>query len=92
MKRTLVALSLAVLAAPVFAVEVSAPYEQAQVDRVLPNVTQKSDRASTGSTQKEGNNPWANDWNFIAPSMSPDVLGQPGGQAAVRPFRLNGGT
>jgi hypothetical protein len=69
MKRILVALSLAVLAAPVFAVEVSAPYEQAQVDRILPNVTQKGDRASSGSSQKEGSNPWANDWNFIAPSL-----------------------
>jgi hypothetical protein len=69
MKRILAALSLAVLAAPVFAVEVSAPYEQAQVDRILPNVTTKSDRANSGSTQKEGSNPWANDWNFIAPSL-----------------------
>ena len=69
MKRLLVALSLAVLAVPAFAVETSAPYEQTQVDRILPNVTQKADRASSGSTQKEGTNPWANDWNFIAPSM-----------------------
>ena len=69
MKRTLVALSLAVLAIPAFAVETSAPYEQSQVDRVLPNVTQKVDRASSGSTQKEGNSPWASDWNFIAPSL-----------------------
>jgi hypothetical protein len=69
MKRTLVALSFAVLAVPAFAVEPSAPYEQSQADRVLPNVTQNSERASTGSTQKEGNNPWANDWNFIAPSL-----------------------
>ena len=69
MKRILVALSFAVLAVPALAVETSAPYEQNQVDRVLPNVTQKSERASTGSTQKEGSNPWANDWNFIAPSL-----------------------
>ena len=69
MKRILVAASLAVLAIPAFAVERSAPYEQSQVDRVLPNVTQKSERANSGSTQKEGNSPWANDWNFIAPSM-----------------------
>jgi hypothetical protein len=66
MKRTLVALSFAVLAIPAFAVETSAPYEQSQVDRVLP---QTSERASSGSTQKEGSNPWANDWNFIAPSL-----------------------
>ena len=69
MKRLLAALSLAVLAVPAFAVEVSAPYEQAQVDRALPTVTQNGDRASSGSTQKEGSNPWANDWNFIAPSL-----------------------
>jgi hypothetical protein len=69
MKRTLVALSFAVLAVPAFAVETSAPYEQTQVDRVLPNVTQKGDRASSGSSQKEGSNPWASDWNFIAPSL-----------------------
>jgi hypothetical protein len=68
MKRLLVALSLAVLAAPVFAVEVSAPYEQAQVDRALPNIQTGSARASTGSTQTEAN-PWANDWNFIAPAL-----------------------
>jgi hypothetical protein len=32
-------------------------------------VTTKSERATSGSTQKEGSNPWANDWNFIAPSL-----------------------
>jgi hypothetical protein len=69
MKRILVALSFAALAIPAFAVEISAPYEQAQVDRILPNVTTKSERATSGSTQKEGSNPWANDWNFIAPSL-----------------------
>jgi predicted membrane chloride channel (bestrophin family) len=69
MKRILVAVSFAVLAVPAFAAEISAPYEQNQVDRALPNVTQKGERASTGSTQKEGTNPWANDWNFIAPSL-----------------------
>jgi hypothetical protein len=69
MKRTLVALSLAVLAVPAFAIETSAPYEQTQVDRVFPTATQNSERASSGSSQKEGNNPWANDWNFIAPSL-----------------------
>jgi hypothetical protein len=69
MKRTLVAFSFAVLAIPAFAVETSAPYEQSQVDRVLPSVTQNSERASSGSTQKEGNNPWASDWNFVAPSL-----------------------
>ena len=68
MKRILLAASLAVLAAPVFAAEVSAPYEQAQVDRILPNVQTRTNGASAGATQTEAN-PWANDWNFIAPSL-----------------------
>ena len=66
MKRILAALSLAVLAAPAFAVEVSAPYEQSQVDRTLPNLPQRS--ASSASTRTEGN-VWANDYNFIAPAQ-----------------------
>jgi hypothetical protein len=64
MKRILVALSLAVLVAPAFAVEISAPYEQAQVDRQLPNLPQRS----SASTQAEGN-VWSNDYNFIAPAL-----------------------
>ena len=60
MKRILVALSLAALVAPAFAVEISAPYEETQADRQLPNVPQRS------STQTQGN-VWANDYNFIAP-------------------------
>jgi hypothetical protein len=62
MKRILVALSLAVLAAPAFAVEISAPYEQSQVDRALPNLPGRS------ATQTE-TNVWANDYNFIAPAQ-----------------------
>jgi hypothetical protein len=65
MKRTLVAVSLAVLAAPVFAVEISAPYEQAQVDRVVPNVQTPASSSSTRTQE----NPWANDYNFIAPAL-----------------------
>ena len=65
MKRILVALSLAVLAAPVFAAEISAPYEQAQVDRQLPNIP---DRSNSASTRTQGN-AWANDYNFIAPAQ-----------------------
>jgi hypothetical protein len=38
MKRIIVALSLAVLAAPAFAVDIGAPYSQLDVDRTLPNV------------------------------------------------------
>jgi hypothetical protein len=68
MKRILVAASLAVLAAPMFAVEISAPYEQAQVDRVLPSVEKQADRASKGVSRTQAN-PWANDYNFIAPAL-----------------------
>jgi hypothetical protein len=62
MKRTLVALAIAALAAPAFAAEITAPYEQTQVDRTLPNVPEHKGQASTES------NPWANDFNFIAPA------------------------
>ena len=67
MKRILAAVSLAVLAVPAFAVEASAPYEQAQVDRILPNIAERTERASTGSTATQVN-PFANDHNFIAPA------------------------
>jgi opacity protein-like surface antigen len=69
MKRILVAVSLAALAVPAFAAEVSAPYEQAQIDRQLPDV-QRSERASDKSTSaKTQGNVWANDYNFIAPAL-----------------------
>jgi hypothetical protein len=68
MKRILVALSFAAFAAPVFAAEISAPYEQVQVDRAVPSIQSGSNGASTGSTKTEAN-PWANDWNFIAPAQ-----------------------
>ena len=63
MKRILVALSLAALAAPVFAAEISAPYEQSQVDRVLPNLQERSTSTKTEASV------WANDYNFIAPAQ-----------------------
>jgi hypothetical protein len=66
MKRILVAVSFAVLAAPAFAVETSAPYDQSQIDRALP--TFQDSRASSGSTRTEGH-VWANDYNFIAPAQ-----------------------
>jgi len=71
MKRTLAAISFAVLAIPAFAVEVSAPYEDTQNDRVLPNIVIKGERSSNSSnTQgKSQSNPWANDYNFIAPAL-----------------------
>jgi hypothetical protein len=64
MKRIIAAVSLAVLAAPVFAAEIAAPFEQTQFDRVLTNVEQ---RASAGSTGEAG--VWAHDYNFIAPAQ-----------------------
>jgi hypothetical protein len=68
MKRILVALSLTVLAAPAFAVDISAPYEQSQIDRTLPNVKHRSERATSASTKTEGK-VWASDYNFIAPAQ-----------------------
>jgi hypothetical protein len=67
MKRIIAAVSFAVLAAPVFAAEVSAPFEQDQLDRVLPNIETRAGDASTGSTAKT--DPWAQDYNFIAPAQ-----------------------
>jgi hypothetical protein len=67
MKRLIAAVSFAVLAAPVLAAEVSAPFEQTQFDRVLPNVQERNaERASAGATGA-AENVWANDHNFIAP-------------------------
>ena len=67
MKRIIVALSLAALAAPVFAAEKSAPYEQTQFDRAVSNTQAPADRASAGSS-KQGS-VWADDYNFIAPAQ-----------------------
>jgi hypothetical protein len=67
MKRIIAAVSFAVLAAPVFAAEVSAPFEQTQFDRGLTNVEQRAGDASVGSTGKA--DVWAHDYNFIAPAQ-----------------------
>jgi hypothetical protein len=64
MKRILAAISLALLAAPAVALDVSAPYEQTQIDRQLPNL---DSGASAGSTRAEAG-VWADDHNFIAPA------------------------
>jgi hypothetical protein len=64
MKRILAAVSFAVLALPAFAVQVSAPYEDSQNDRVLSNVQTRGDSKASNSQS----NPWANDYNFIAPA------------------------
>ena len=70
MKRILAAVSFAVLATPAFAVQVSAPYEDIQNDRALPNV-QTGERGTTSHSKSNSTeaNPWANDYNFIAPSL-----------------------
>jgi hypothetical protein len=67
MKRILVAVSFAALAAPVFAVEVSAPFEQTQFDRGLSTSQEQTGRASAGSTKADASI-WADDYNFIAPA------------------------
>lgn len=69
MKRIIAAVSLAVLAAPVAAAEVSAPFEQTQFDRALPLAPEgNADRASAGATSAS-ENVWAHDFNFIAPAQ-----------------------
>jgi len=69
MKRIIAAVSFAVLAAPVLAAEVSAPFEQTQFDRTLPILLEKdADRASAGATS-EKKDVWAEDYNFIAPAQ-----------------------
>jgi len=67
MKRILAAVSFAVLATPAFAVQISAPYEDAQNDRALPNVQTTGERSKASNSTEA--NPWANDYNFIAPSL-----------------------
>ena len=67
MKRIIAAVSFAVLATPAFSAELSAPFEQNNLDRVLPNIEVRADDASTGSTAKT--DPWAQDYNFIAPAQ-----------------------
>ena len=66
MKRILAAVSFAVLAAPVYAVELGAPFEQNQLDRGVQN-TQSGDASTGASSTKD--NVWADDYNFIAPAQ-----------------------
>jgi hypothetical protein len=66
MKRLIAAVSLAVLAAPVYAAETSAPFEQTQFDRGLVNSQEQGGYAAGGSTASS--NAWAQDHNFIAPA------------------------
>ena len=67
MKRILAAVSFAVLAIPAFAADVSAPYEETQADRALPNVQVDGERSKKSNSTES--NPWANDYNFIAPAL-----------------------
>lgn len=79
MKRIIAAVAFAVLAVPVFAfaADRGAPYEQNVIDRALPDVRNPAvadqPSASAGATSKGSSGlatgPWANDRNFIAPSM-----------------------
>lgn len=75
MKRILAAVSFAVLAAPAFAAEVSAPYDQNLVDRALPNIDfpAVAEQASGGATSAPSSvwatGVWANDPSFIAPAQ-----------------------
>ena len=75
MKRIIAAVSFAVLSAPAFAVEVSAPYDQNLVDRALPNIDSPAvaEQASGGSTGAPSSfwatGVWANDPSFIAPAQ-----------------------
>jgi hypothetical protein len=74
MKRIIAAVSFAVLAAPAFAVEISAPYDQNLVDRALPNVQNSVvEEATGGSTFAPGSTwatgVWADDHSFIAPAQ-----------------------
>jgi hypothetical protein len=61
MKRIIAAVSFAILAAPAFAAESGAPYDQNLVDRALPNVQNPVVEEATGV--------WAEDYSFIAPAQ-----------------------
>jgi hypothetical protein len=69
MKRLIAAVALGSVALSASALEVGKPFEQIDLDRALPNIERASvEAASSGNTQAT-QSPWANDWNFIAPSM-----------------------
>ena len=67
MKRLIAAVSFAVIAAPVLAAPLGAPFEQTEFDRGLPTFTQNADNASYGSSSATG--VWANDYNFVSPAQ-----------------------
>lgn len=78
MKRIIAAVSFALLASPAFALDIGKPFEQLDIDRALPNISDNlpafaAAGASTRSdseiaTQRnDAGSPWANDHNFVAP-------------------------
>ena len=69
MKRTLAALSLAVIALPGIADDRGSPYEQTQFDRGVPIPTLPHGAATSGTAAPDrADSVWANHWSFIAPA------------------------
>ena len=68
MKLLIAAVALSSLAFSASALEIGKPFEQIDLDRALPNVTDHAGQASVGSTQSSAS-AWANDYNFIAPAL-----------------------
>ena len=75
MKRILAAVSFAVVAAPVFAEDRGAPFEQPQLDRGVAEQTIPHGRATGGASStgtgasSTATGAWANDYNFVAPAQ-----------------------
>jgi hypothetical protein len=84
MKRLIAAVALTSVALSASALEIGKPFEQLDLDRALPNIefapvekAQFAEAAGAGSTRSDASSgsevstqsPWANDWNFIAPSL-----------------------
>jgi hypothetical protein len=78
MKRLIAAVSFALITAPAFSVEIGKPYEQVDVDRALPNISEsRTQVAASGATRSDreiatderGGSVWAQDHNFIAPAQ-----------------------
>jgi opacity protein-like surface antigen len=78
MKRFIAAVSLAVLATSAIAADVGKPFEQLDIDRALPNLSDsgRTQLAATAggsrsdaeiATDRETVSPWANDPHFVAP-------------------------
>ena len=75
MKRIIAAVSFAVLAAPAFAVEIGAPYEQTQIDRQLPDVrTVAPASASSGASVVTTGSGLATGFSTIGRLMIADMM------------------